>query len=88
MVVGSALMYAAPYDALPLKVVPSTPIAVGAGYAAGLGGVVMLLYRVTHITESTLLRVRHNERAPAESYRELQAEIAERKRIEPTSRER
>jgi PAS domain S-box-containing protein len=88
LVVGSALIYAAAHDALPLQLVASTPIAAGAGYAAGLGGVIMLLYRVTRITESTLLRVRRSERALAESYRELETEIAERKRVEQTSRER
>jgi PAS domain S-box-containing protein len=88
LVVGFVLTFARAHDVLPVQLVASTPVSAGLAYATGLGGVVLLLYRVTRITERTLLRAQRNERALAQSYRELEAEIAERKRVEQTSRER
>jgi PAS domain S-box-containing protein len=62
--------------------VDATPLAMWAGLATNLVWVVLLLHLTIGNLVQALGRARHNERALAESNRELATEIAERRRAE------
>jgi GAF domain-containing protein len=88
VVAGLGILYVEGKGVLPTPLIATTSVSVWTAQTTGFIATAALLYLASRSIVDGLERARRNERALAESNRELETEIAERKRVEGALRQR
>jgi signal transduction histidine kinase len=88
VVAGLGILYVEGKGILPAPLIATTSVSVWTAQTTGFIATAALLYLASRSIVDGLERARRNERALAESNRELETEIGERKRVEGALRQR